>query len=199
MGSSAASRKLPAGVNRQVLDQDLIAQQSAYLPGAAQQLAKEGKMKPPPGKRATVIRKSGGKVWEDQTLVDWDPSEFPPVSVALLLSLSFILLHPTFTLSLPLLTAPSNPPPLFMAHHQYRRLTAEWYRLFVGDVSNDVSERTLDEAFSKYPSYCKSKVVRDRLSLKAKYGFIAFKDPEDFLRAWKENDGGCGDASVDLA
>jgi hypothetical protein len=36
----------------------------------------------------------------------------------------------------------------------------------VGDVSNDVNERTLDEAFSKYPSYCKSKVVRDRLSLK---------------------------------
>ena len=77
----------------------------------------------------------------------------------------------------------------------------------MGDVSNDVNERTLDEAFSKYPSYCKCKVVRDRLSLKvcpvfsllrhhsvslntqAKYGFIAFKDPEDFLKAWKENDG----------
>ncbi|WVQ95142.1 hypothetical protein IAU59_002236 [Kwoniella sp. CBS 9459] len=66
---------------------------------------------------------------------------------------------------------------------------ANWYRLFVGDVSNDVNERTLDEAFNKYPSYCKCKVVRDRLSLKAKYGFIAFKDPEDFLKAWKEMDG----------
>ncbi|WVR09423.1 hypothetical protein IAU60_006490 [Kwoniella sp. DSM 27419] len=65
----------------------------------------------------------------------------------------------------------------------------KWYRLFVGDVSNDVNERTLDEAFSKYPTYCKCKVVRDRLSLKAKYGFIAFKDPEDFLKAWKEMDG----------
>ncbi|BEJ12687.1 hypothetical protein CspHIS471_0211470 [Cutaneotrichosporon sp. HIS471] len=65
----------------------------------------------------------------------------------------------------------------------------EWYRLFVGDVSNDVSERTLDEAFAKYRSYCKCKVVRDRLSQKAKYGFIAFKDPEDFLKAWKEMDG----------
>lgn len=80
----------------------------------------------------------------------------------------------------------------------------------MGDVSNDVNEKTLDEAFGKYPSYAKCKVVRDRLSLKvsqchlshilssplqrltglqAKYGFIAFKDPEDFLRAWKENDG----------
>lgn len=65
----------------------------------------------------------------------------------------------------------------------------KWFRLFVGDVSNDVNERTLDEAFGKYPSYCKCKVVKDRLSLKSKYAFIAFSDPEDFLRAWKENDG----------
>ncbi|RSH88488.1 uncharacterized protein EHS24_001033 [Apiotrichum porosum] len=65
----------------------------------------------------------------------------------------------------------------------------KWYRLFVGDVSNDVSERTLDEAFGKYKTYCKCKVVRDHLSQKAKYGFIAFTDPEDFLRAWKEMDG----------
>lgn len=27
------------------------------------------------GKRETVIRKGNGKVWEDTTLVDWDPSE----------------------------------------------------------------------------------------------------------------------------
>lgn len=45
---------------------------------------------------------------------------------------------------------------------------SEWFRLFVGDVSNDVNERTLDEAFAKYPSYCKCKVVRDRLSLKVR-------------------------------
>jgi hypothetical protein len=31
--------------------------------------------------------------------------------------------------------------------------------------------------------------VRDRLSQKAKYAFIAFKDPHDYLRAWKEMDG----------
>jgi hypothetical protein len=33
-------------------------------------------------------------------------------------------------------------------------------------VSNDVNERVLNEAFGKYPSYCKCKVVKDRLSLK---------------------------------
>lgn len=48
----------------------------------------------------------------------------------------------------------------------------------MGDVSNDVNERTLDEAFNKYPSYCKSKVVRDRLSEKVssrrnKLGIVA--------------------------
>ena len=64
-----------------------------------------------------------------------------------------------------------------------------WFRLFVGDLSNDVNDNTLNAAFAKYPSYIKCKVVRDRLSDKAKYGFIAFTDPEDFLKAWKEMDG----------
>jgi RNA recognition motif-containing protein len=59
----------------------------------------------------------------------------------------------------------------------------------VGDLSNDVNENTLNAAFAKYPSYIKCKVVRDRLSDKAKFGFIAFTDPEDFLKAWKEMDG----------
>jgi len=129
---------MPASVQRQIFDADLINQSSVYQPGAVQELARTGKMRAIPGKRDTVIRKGNGKTWEDPTLLDWDP---------------------------------------------------KWFRLFVGDVSNDVNERTLDEAFAKYPSFCKSKVVRDRLSLKAKYGFIAFKDPEDFLKAWKEMDG----------
>ena len=36
----------------------------------------------------------------------------------------------------------------------------------MGDLSNDVNERTLDQAFGHFASYVKSKVVRDRLSLK---------------------------------
>ena len=39
----------------------------------------------------------------------------------------------------------------------------------MGDLSNDVNERTLDAAFNKYPSFCKCKVVRDRLSEKVRY------------------------------
>ena len=64
-----------------------------------------------------------------------------------------------------------------------------WFRLFVGDLSNDVSDDVLTNAFNKYPSFTKARVIRDRLSQKAKYGFVAFSDPEDFLKAWKEMDG----------
>jgi len=40
-----------------------------------------------------------------------------------------------------------------------------------------------------HTSFQKAKVIRDRLSQKAKFGFVAFSDPEDFLKAWKEMDG----------
>lgn len=82
-----------------------------------------------------------------------------------------------------------------------------WFRLFVGDLSNDVSDDVLSNAFNKYASFQKARVIRDRLSNKAslahmisvlaidprsqaKFGFVAFSDPEDFLKAWKEMDGG---------
>ncbi|WFD36672.1 hypothetical protein MCUN1_003559 [Malassezia cuniculi] len=89
--------------------------------------------------RETVIRRAAGKMWEDQTLLDWDPT------------------------------------------HK---------RLFVGDLGNDVHDDTLTRAFMKYPSFSKARVVRKKSDGKSKgYGFVAFADPEDFLRAWKEMDG----------
>ena len=42
-----------------------------------------------------------------------------------------------------------------------------WFRLFVGDLSNDVSDEVLANAFSKYTSFQKARVIRDRLSAKA--------------------------------
>lgn len=90
-----------------------------------------------------------------------------------------------------------------------------WFRLFVGDLSNDVSDDVLANAFNRYPSFQKARVIRDRLSqkvtlvrciisllnadgscVKAKYGFVAFSDPEDFLKAWKEMDGRSTRSSV---
>ena len=71
----------PIGVpHRQLTDTDLINQSNAYLPGAAVEMARKGKHRPP-GKRDTVVRKGNGRVWEDPTLIEWDPSalKLPPL------------------------------------------------------------------------------------------------------------------------
>ncbi|KAF5390671.1 hypothetical protein D9757_002747 [Collybiopsis confluens] len=135
--SSSHSAQVPA--NAYEYDVGILAQQSVYVPGAMiDKRGGSGGKLAKGGKRTTVLRKGGGKVWEDQTLLEWNPS---------------------------------------------------WFRLFVGDLSNDVSDDVLANAFNKYTSFQKARVIRDRLSQKAKYGFVAFSDPEDFLKAWKEMDG----------
>ncbi|KAF8605513.1 RNA-binding domain-containing protein [Ceratobasidium sp. AG-I] len=132
-----SSSRAPA--NAYEYDVGAAAQGSAYVPGAMlDKKGGSGGKLAKGGKRTTVLRKGAGKVWEDQTLLEWDPS---------------------------------------------------WSRLFVGDLSNDVSDDVLANAFNKYTSFQKAKVIRDRLSQKAKFGFVAFSDPEDFLKAWKEMDG----------
>ena len=45
---------------------------------------------------------------------------------------------------------------------------AAWFRLFVGDLSNDVSDDVLSNAFIKYTSFTKARVIRDRLSGKVR-------------------------------
>nr|KAG5708705.1 hypothetical protein BaRGS_034922 [Batillaria attramentaria] len=71
---------------------------------------------------------------------------------------------------------------------------AEWdpddFRMFCGDLGNEVTDEVLTRAFSKYPSFVKAKVIRDRRSNKTKgYGFASFKDPVDFTRAMREMNG----------
>ncbi|CAH1403835.1 unnamed protein product [Nezara viridula] len=70
----------------------------------------------------------------------------------------------------------------------------EWedddFRLFCGDLGNDVTDEVLTRAFSKYPSFLKARVVRDKRTNKTKgFGFVSFKDPQDFIRATKEMNG----------
>ncbi|KAJ3414642.1 hypothetical protein HDV05_006283 [Chytridiales sp. JEL 0842] len=70
----------------------------------------------------------------------------------------------------------------------------EWdrddFRIFCGDLGNEVNDDLLQKAFSKYPSLQKVKVVRDKKTLKSKgYGFVSFKDPNDFVKALKEMNG----------
>ncbi|KAK2466255.1 hypothetical protein APHAL10511_001897 [Amanita phalloides] len=135
---ATSSHSAPVPANAYEYDVGILAQQSAYVPGAMGDKRGAGGKLAKGGKRLTVLRKGGGKVWEDQTLLEWNPA---------------------------------------------------WFRLFVGDLSNDVSDDVLANAFSQYSSFQKARVKRDRLSGKAKYGFVAFSDPEDFLKAWKEMDG----------
>lgn len=71
----------PAGPS---FDPSFAAQASAYSsdaylappagPGPGPEGAKAAK--PKPEGRKTVLRKGGGEVWEDQTLLEWDPSHF---------------------------------------------------------------------------------------------------------------------------
>ncbi|CRL00085.1 CLUMA_CG013367, isoform A [Clunio marinus] len=71
---------------------------------------------------------------------------------------------------------------------------ADWpdddFRIFCGDLGNDVNDELLTRTFSKYLSFQRAKVIRDKRTSKSKgYGFISFKEPQDFIRAMKEMDG----------
>lgn len=74
-GSSAHSAPVPA--NAYEYDVGILAQQSVYVPGAMiDKRGGAGGKLAKGGKRTTVLRKGGGKVWEDQTLLEWNPCEF---------------------------------------------------------------------------------------------------------------------------
>jgi len=70
----------------------------------------------------------------------------------------------------------------------------EWanddYRIFVGNLGNEVSDEGLKRAFNQYKSIHKAKVLRDKKTGKSRgYGFVSFMDPHDFIRALKEMQG----------
>ena len=66
----------------------------------------------------------------------------------------------------------------------------EWpdndFRIFVGDLGNEVSDEALKTAFQKYKSVAKVKAVRDGHTGKSKgFGFVSFMDPQDFAQAMR--------------
>lgn len=72
-------------------------------------------------------------------------------------------------------------------------LVTDDFRLFCGDLGNDVTDELLARTFSRYPSFQKARVVRDRRTMKTRgFGFVSFKDPADFIRATKELNGQFG-------
>ncbi|XP_057470652.1 uncharacterized protein LOC130759539 [Actinidia eriantha] len=71
---------------------------------------------------------------------------------------------------------------------------AEWpendYRLFCGDLGNEVNDDVLSKAFTRFPSFNRAKVVRDKRTGKTKgYGFVSFSNPLDLAAALKEMNG----------
>lgn len=64
------------------------------------------------------------------------------------------------------------------------------FRIFVGDLGNEVTDDALTRAFAKYPSFQKAKVIREKKTNKTKgYGFVSFKDSGDFIKAMREMNG----------
>lgn len=53
-----------------------------------------------------------------------------------------------------------------------------------------MTDQILENAFKKYPSFQKARVVRDKRTGKTKgYGFVSFKDVNDYMAAMKEMNG----------
>lgn len=79
----------------------------------------------------------------------------------------------------------------------------EWdendFRLFVGDLGNEVTDEALANMFRRYPTFLKAKVVREKRGKSKGYGFVSFKDPQDFARAWREMNGKhCGNRPMKI-
>ncbi|XP_024987215.1 RNA-binding protein 42-like isoform X2 [Cynara cardunculus var. scolymus] len=71
---------------------------------------------------------------------------------------------------------------------------AEWpendFRLFCGDLGNEVNDDVLSKAFSRFPSFNMARVVRDKRTGKTRgYGFVSFANPTDLAAALKEMNG----------
>ncbi|XP_070548188.1 RNA-binding protein 42-like [Ptychodera flava] len=117
--------------------------QGPYIPhqGQSSEVMKEekGKEGKVAKKQKKYIRTAAGMTWEDDSLNDWDPSDF---------------------------------------------------RIFCGDLGNEVTDEILTRVFGKYQSFQRAKVVRDKRTNKTKgFGFVSFKDPNDFIAAMREMNG----------
>lgn len=70
----------------------------------------------------------------------------------------------------------------------------EWdpahFRIFVGNLAGEVTDESLLKAFSRWPSVVKARVVRDKRTTKSKgFGFVSFRDGDDFFQAAREMNG----------
>ncbi|XP_010528758.1 PREDICTED: RNA-binding protein 42-like [Tarenaya hassleriana] len=78
--------------------------------------------------------------------------------------------------------------------HWEDQTLADWpendYRLFCGDLGNEVNDDVLSKAFSRYLSFNMARVIRDKRTSKTRgYGFVSFANPADLAAALKEMNG----------
>lgn len=71
---------------------------------------------------------------------------------------------------------------------------AEWpendYRIYCCNLGNEVSEEILTNSFSKYTSFAKCKVIKDKKTEKGMgYGFVSLLDCDDYVKAMREMQG----------
>jgi len=73
---------------------------------------------------------------------------------------------------------------------QQRIDTSKHYHVFVGDLSPEIDNRMLREAFAAFGQISDVKVIRDLQTLKSKgYGFVSYVDREDAERAIEQMNG----------
>lgn len=66
----------------------------------------------------------------------------------------------------------------------------EHFRLFVGNLSGEVTDEMLQGAFGKYASMSRVKAVMDSRTERCKgFGFVSFASADDYFRAFKELNG----------
>ena len=64
------------------------------------------------------------------------------------------------------------------------------FRIFCGNMGNEVNDEVLANSFKKYPSFFKARVVRDKKTLKSKgFGFVSLTNVDDYIKAMREMKG----------
>lgn len=71
---------------------------------------------------------------------------------------------------------------------------ADWpendFRIYVGNLGEEVDDKTLHDAFSSFPSLARWRVVRDKkYDLTKGFGFVSFLDPREGVKALKTMNG----------
>jgi len=68
--------------------------------------------------------------------------------------------------------------------------TTNHYHIFVGDLSGEIDDKALFDAFSAFGSISDARIMTDPLSARSRgYGFIAFRKKDDAQRALSEMNG----------